>query len=82
MQLVVGLTVSTSWLVGKSSLNVHGFSQFLLGMAITVVLSVATIAALLAQRTWRAKGVAMSIVGSLVLCIVGATAYGFWIIGW
>jgi hypothetical protein len=82
IQVVLGLAVGISWLLGKYLSNVHGFGQFAFGAGATLLLSAAVSAALLTRESVRAQGVGISIVGSSVVAVVGATVYGFWIIGW
>ncbi len=82
VQLVVGAIVGVSWLVGKFAWSPHGFGQYAIGAAVTLLLSAATSGALFARGSFRAQGFAISIVGSFVVALVGATVYGFWIIGW
>jgi hypothetical protein len=82
IQVVLGIAVSISWLLGQYSSNVHGFGQFALGVGATLILSAVVSAALLTRGSFRAKGVGISIIGSSVVAVIGATIYGFWIIGW
>lgn len=82
IQVVLGVAVSISWLVGKYASDVHGFIQFALGASATLVLSAAISAALYKTGSLRAQGIAISIVGSAVVATIGATTYGFWIVGW
>lgn len=82
IQVVLGVAVGTSWLLGKYSSNVYGFVQYAIGAAATLLLSTAVCIALFMRGSSRARGIAVSIVGSFVVAVIGATAYGFWIIGW
>jgi hypothetical protein len=82
IQIVVGVAIGISWLAGKYMSNVHGFGQFALGAGVTLLLSASVSAVLATRGSSRAHGVAVSIVGSSVVAVVGATIYGFWIIGW
>ena len=82
IQVVLGCVVGISWLAGKYSGSPHGFGQFAIGAVATVLLSAAISAALFAKGSLRTQGVAISIIGSVVVALVGATAYGFWVIGW
>ena len=82
IQVVLGVAIAISWLLGTCWSNLHGVGQFVLGAGATVLLSAATSAALFTRRTPAAQGIAISIVGSSLLALVGAVVYGFWIIGW
>lgn len=82
IQVVLGLTVGISWLLGKSSSNVHGPVQYALGAVATLLLSAVFSTVLFRRGSPRAQGIAVSICGSFVVAIVGATVYGLWIIGW
>ena len=57
-------------------------AQYAIGSVITLVLSIAIVVALLNRKSSRAHGIAISIVGSLAVALVGGTVYGFWVIGW
>lgn len=82
VQLVVGVIVGVSWLVGKFAWSPHGFGQYAIGAAVTFLPLAAISGVLFTRRSFRAQGMAISIVGSFVVALVGATVYGFWIIGW
>ncbi|MGH3645076.1 MAG: hypothetical protein ACRDUX_39350, partial [Mycobacterium sp.] len=62
--------------------NMHGFAQYSITAAVTLLVSAAVSGSLLMSRSPRAQGLALSIIGSFVVAIVGASVYGFWIIGW
>jgi|SRR5690606_33376388 len=81
-QLVLGLVIITSWTFGKWFNGVHGFGVFLVGVAITMIVSAAVAGFLLTSRSVRAHGVAVSIVGSLAVVLIGGIVYGFWILQW
>lgn len=82
IQVILGVAVAISWLLGKYWSNLHGAGQFAFGAGATVLLSAAVSAALFARRTPAAQGIAISIVGSCLVAVVGAVIYGYWIIGW
>ncbi|KAA0098932.1 hypothetical protein CIW49_13735 [Mycolicibacterium sp. P1-18] len=82
IQVILGVAVAISWLLGKYWSNLHGVGQFSLGAGATVLLSAAVSAALLARRTPASQGIAISIVGSCLVAVVGAVIFGSWIIGW
>jgi uncharacterized membrane protein len=82
IQVVLGVAVAISWLLGKNVSNLHGFAQYASGTAATLLLSAALSAPLFLSNSPRAQGVAISIVGSLAVSVVGGVLYGFWIIAW
>ena len=82
IQVVLGVAVGISWMLGKYSLNMHGLAQYATGAAFTLLLSAAVSLALFMRGSFRAQGVAVSIVGSFVVAVIGAAVYGFWIVGW
>lgn len=82
IQAVLGLGVGITWLVGRHPSNTHGFGQYAIGAGATFLLLASVGFALLRQGSPRAHGIAISLAGSFVVALVGATAYGSWIIGW
>ena len=82
VQVVVATAIAYSWVAGKYMTSVHGFAQYLVGATATALLMAAVGASLLVSTSPRARGVAISIFGSLAVALVGGLVYGFWIIGW
>jgi hypothetical protein len=82
IQVVLGVAIAISWLLGKYISNLHGFAQYASGTVTTLLLSAAVSAPLFMSNSPRAQGVAISIVGSLVVSVIGGVLYGFWIIAW
>ena len=82
IQIILGVAIAISWLLGKYWSNLHGVGQFAVGAGATVLLSAAVSAALFARRSPAAQGIAISVVGSCLVAAVGAVIYGSWIIGW
>jgi hypothetical protein len=82
VQVVVAIACALSWLAGKYISSVHGFAQYLVGATATILLMAAVGGALFVSTSSRARGVAISIFGSLVVTLVGGLLYGFWVIGW
>ena len=82
IQLVLGLAIAISWLLGKCLSNVHGFAQYLSGGAATLLISAVVSIVLFISGSPRAQGVAISIVGSFLVAAIGGIVYGFWIVGW
>ena len=82
VQAVLAAVVGISWLAGRFARSPHGLAQYAIGSVITLVLSIAIAVALLIRKSSRAQGIAISIVGSLAVALVGGTVYGFWVIGW
>jgi len=82
IQAALAVAIAISWLLGKCWSNLHGVGQFTLGAGATAMSATAVSVALFARRTPAAQGIAIGIVGSSLLVLVGAVVYGFWIIGW
>lgn len=82
IQIILGVAVAISWLLGKYWSTLHGIGQLALGAGATVLLSAAVSAALYARRTPAAQGIAISVAGSCLVAVVGACIYGSWIIEW
>jgi hypothetical protein len=82
VQVVLGVAIAISWLLGKYVSNLHGFAQYTSGMVATLLLSAAVSAPLFMSASPRARGVAISIVGSFVVSVVGGVLSGFWIVAW
>jgi hypothetical protein len=82
VQIVVGIAIAFTWLAGRYVPNVHGFAQYLSGAAATLVLVGAVGGSLFVSTSLRARGIAISIFGSLAVTLVGGLLYGFWVIGW
>lgn len=81
-QLVLGALITISWLLGKHLSDTHEFRLFLIGTAVTIFLTAVTAILLLTSKSSRAHGLAVSVVGSSAVVIVGAVVYGFWIMQW
>lgn len=82
IQVVLGFGIGITWVLGRKPSNLHGFGQYALGAAGTLLLAIAVSAGLFVRGTARAQGVAISMLGSVGVTLIGAIAYGFWIIGW
>jgi hypothetical protein len=80
MQVVLGVVIASSWLLGKYISNLHGFAQYASGTATTLILSAAVSVPLFLSNSPRAQGVAISIIGSLAVTVVGGVLFGFWIL--
>src|SRR3981189_308117 len=77
IQVVLGVAIAISWLLGKNVSNLHGFAQYATGMVATLLLSAAVSAPLFMSRSPRAQGVAISIAGSFAISVIGGVLYGF-----
>ena len=81
-QLVLALIITISWLLGKQFPGTPGFGLFLVSAAALLPLCVVSSGLLIRSASSRAHGLAVSIVGSYAVVLVGGTAYGVWISGW
>jgi hypothetical protein len=82
IQVVLGVAIAITWLLGKNVSNLHGFAQYAAGLAGTLLLSAAVSAPLYMSGSPRAQGVAISIVGSFAISLIGGVLYGVWIVAW
>ncbi|MFC7673297.1 hypothetical protein ACFQWH_09465 [Mycolicibacterium sp. GCM10028919] len=82
VQIVLCVLIAACWTAGKLLTDTHGLLQFAIGTAVTLLLMAAVVGALFTSQSPRARGVAVSIVGSFVVTLVGGLCYGLWIIGW
>ena len=82
IQLVLGVAVGITWVLGRNPSNLHGIRQYALGAVGTLALTVIVSCALFVRESARARGVAISIAGSFVVALIGAIVYGFSIIRW
>ena len=81
-QFVLALIVVISWLLGMQFPGTPGFVLFLVGAAAILPLCVVSSGLLIRSASSRAHGLAVSIVGSYAVVLVGGAVYGVWIIGW
>lgn len=79
-QVVLAVGIVAAWLVGKRLHN--GLVVFLISTAITALIAAATAALLLRSASPRARGVALSILGTSAIVFVGGLVYGVWILRW
>ena len=80
--VLLALVIVASWLLGRWWPGSGAVVLFLLGAAVVLIVC-AVITAILARSTSsRARGVAMSVVGSYAVVLVGGLVYGFGILQW
>ena len=82
VQLVFGIGLGVSWLLGRPPFLVDGWAQYAMA-AVTPLLVSAVLGVLLVRsRRPRLCGVAVALAGSCVVVALGACVYGVWILGW
>ncbi|MGB8404695.1 MAG: hypothetical protein WCE30_11605 [Mycobacterium sp.] len=80
IQVELAAVVVVAWLAGK---RIHdGFVQFLIGIAVTVLVAVVTVSVLRRSPSLRAQGIAIGIVGTVATVFVSGLLYGFWLLPW
>jgi hypothetical protein len=81
MQGVLALMFIAQWILGQLGLfPARERAWFLAGLAISIVVSLTVGATLLTRQSPRIRGVALSILGSSAVVLVGGTIFGFWMI--
>ncbi|UJL30994.1 hypothetical protein HZU38_11610 [Mycolicibacterium vanbaalenii] len=81
-QVVLALLIVTSWLLGKWFPGTGPVPLLLVSAAAVLSLCVVAVIVLARSATSRAQGVALSIAGAYTVVLVGAAAYGVWILRW
>ncbi|BBY28069.1 hypothetical protein [Mycolicibacterium sediminis] len=82
VQVVLGVGLTVSWVLGRPPFLVIGAVQIAIA-AVTALLVSAVLAVLLVRsRSSRLHGLAVSLAGSCVVVAIGASVYGVWILGW
>lgn len=80
-QLILALLIASAWLLGKwfpgPALPLFAASA----AGVFVLCAVATFV-LIRSTSSRARGMALSVAGSYVVVLVGATLYGIWMLPW
>ncbi|WP_425004137.1 hypothetical protein [Mycolicibacterium sp. S3B2] len=80
-QLVLALLIASAWLLGKwffgPALPLFAASA----IGVFVLCAVATFV-LIRSTSSRARGMALSVAGSYVVVLAGATLYGIWMLPW
>ncbi|MCG7578819.1 hypothetical protein [Mycolicibacterium sp. OfavD-34-C] len=80
-QLVLALLIASAWVLGKwfpgPALPLFATSA----AGVFVLCAVATFV-LIRSTSSRAHGMALSVAGSYVVVLVGATVYGIWMLQW
>jgi hypothetical protein len=74
--VLLGAMIAVLWLLGKLPVfEVHERPWFLTGVVATTIVSLAIGLGLLASRSSPLRGVALSIVGSSVIVLIGSFVY-------
>ncbi|QZY47248.1 hypothetical protein [Mycolicibacterium austroafricanum] len=81
-QVDLALLIVTSWLLGKWFPGTGAVPLLLVSAAAVLSLCVVAVIVLARSATSRAQGVALSIAGAYTVVLVGAAAYGVWILRW
>ncbi|MCK5755595.1 MAG: hypothetical protein KAH46_23105 [Mycobacterium sp.] len=80
-QLILALLIASAWLLGKwfpgPALPLFAASA----AGVFVLCAVATFV-LIRSTSSRARGMALSVAGSYVVVLAGATIYGIWMLQW
>lgn len=80
-QLVLALIIVVSWVLGKFFPG-SGAVLFLASAAAAFVVCAVVAVSLAQSKSSRAHGIALSVVGSYAVVLVGGIIYGFWILRW
>lgn len=80
-QVILALIIVTSWL-RKWFPGTGPVPLLLVSAAAVLSLCVVAVIVLARSATSRAQGVALSIAGAYTVVLVGAAAYGVWILRW
>lgn len=82
-QLVLGAMLIAQWALGKLSLfPEHERAWFLTGLAVSTVVMVLFGGVLLTRRSPRARGFALSVIGSSVVVLLGGIIFSLWVLRW
>jgi hypothetical protein len=79
--LILASVVGLSWALGKLAPGPSALLFLVSALAALVVCALST-ALLLRSADSRAQGIAISIVGSYAVAVVGGAIFGFWVLGW
>ncbi len=80
--LLLALVIVASWLLGKALPGSGAVVLFLLSAAAVLLVCAVTAAVLVRSPSSRPRGIALSVVGSYAVVLVGGLIYGFWILQW
>lgn len=79
-QLVVAMLVATSWLSGKLLPGSSALAFLAIAAVATSAICLVVTSLLIRSASPRAHGVALSVVGSYAITLVGAVVYSLWIL--
>lgn len=79
-QLILAILIATSWLAGKLFPGSGALALFALSAVATFAICLVLTSLLIRSGSPRAHGVALSIVGSYAVILVGAVVYSVWIL--
>ncbi|MEZ0049540.1 hypothetical protein ABIA30_000530 [Mycobacterium sp. MAA66] len=80
IQVELAAVVVVAWLAGKRFHN--GFVQFLIGIAVAVLVAGVIVSLLRRSSSSQAHGIAIGIIGTVATVFVGGLLYGFWLLPW
>jgi hypothetical protein len=82
-QLVLAAMLIAQWALGKLSLfPEQERAWFLAGLAISTVVMLSLGAVLTTRQSPRVRGLALSVVGSSVIVLVGGVVFSVWVLRW
>lgn len=81
-QLVLALVIVTSWLLGKWFPGTGAVVLFVAGAGAAFLLCAGITFLLARSSSSRARGIALGVVGSYAVVLVGGLLYGLWILAW
>lgn len=80
-QLILALLIASAWLLGKWFPG-PALPLFATSAVGVFVLCAVAMFVLIRSTSPRARGMALSVAGSYVVVLVGATLYGIWMLQW
>lgn len=81
-QLVLGIVIVVYWRLGKSPFELREYPALLAGAAVALLLSAVVMFPLLKSRSPRHHALALAIVGSNVVVLVGGILFGWVYFQW
>ncbi|MGV0852569.1 hypothetical protein [Mycolicibacterium phlei] len=81
-QVILGLIVAIVQLLGAWWPGVNGSLLFAFAAAVTLLLTAVLSGLLIRSPSERYRGIALGIMGSYAIVLVGGTLYGLWVIQW
>lgn len=82
-QLVLGAMLTAQWVLGKLSLfPEHERAWFLTGLAVSTIVMLLFGGVLMTRQSPRVRGLALSVVGSSAIVLVGGVAFSVSVLRW